>query len=407
LKPELQYKVIKVARIFTECLALQLLYPDHNGELNRIRQTTKERLLKGFKDSKNLLSLKDVAARYELKCACAVAGDLQTDENKIEKYFEYSSVLINAIQSQSVGDVVKSITSFANALYADISSNPKLNSSSRQKYGTVRVICWTSHAISHKQPQFSLEDIYLHSKTYRSSAKIAFYTLEVLAELFHQSLQNPTELPTTEVFLEGNTDKPGLVTFVQLSVSPAQSSKRKLSIARKTDKRIAGVVEYYKKFTGSAKSAGLSGKVDSFWTVRHRAIEHLHTYSHKLDENHQHRSMIFKHFAKQLCDEKVKPVKNLLKHIYNAYYEDNDTWNDILDEHEKKILEAKNKHAKLVESRELRLRKWKGKSSYESNIDDSLEDNIELSEEQQIDILELELEKEMLEVEQDKLESLY
>jgi len=402
LKPDLKYKVIRVARIFTECLALQLLYPDHNCELIRLPQKTKAKLLTGFKDAKKGLTLQDVAARYELKCASAAAKNIQTDENKFEKYTEYSSVLIKAIQEQNIFDVVSSIINFSQELYSDI-SNQKLNISSRQRYGQVRLICWTSHGILNKHPLFSLEYFYQRSISYRTSAKVAFYTLEVLAEFFKQSLQNND--PQAELFLQGNNEKPGLVTFVKLSVSDVKSTKRKLTIARKTDRRISGAFDSFKKITGSTKSAGLTGMVDPFWSVRHRAIEHLHAMAERLDENY--RIMISRLFAKQLCVEKVDPVKNLLNNIYVMYYKDNTNWTEIFDEHEDSINEERNKHEKLVESKQSVIKKLKGTGPWESNVEDSLEENIVLSDEQLLDLLELQLQKEMLVVEEDKLEKLY
>jgi len=160
-----------------------------------------------------------------------------------------------------------------------------------------------------------------------------------------------------------------------------------------------------KKLTGSSQTAGLTGLVDPFWSVRHRAIEHLHSIIDRLDEHRK--NLVFKLFAKQLCAEKVRPVKNLLKNIYETFYPNNPIWTEIFDEHEESIKEERNKHEKQLESKQLFIRKWKGKSPYESNQDDSLENNIELSEEVQIDLIDIELEKEMLEVEEEKLDDLF
>jgi len=320
---------------------------------------------------------------------------MRTDENKIEKYANLSSPLIVAIKDQSPGDIIQSIFQLAQVVYTDMPAG--------KKYQQVRLLSWTSHALLQNDNNFRLENFYEKSQSYADVPKVAFCALETLSQLLDQSVNSHNE-PQAQLFLQGEPGKPSLLKLIQLQTSQDKLSRKKKKLAAHLDKKFLGATNTLRGWAGASSSPGLAGQIDPFWKVRHQAIKYLDAFSRS---NPASQDPIFTLLAQQLCVEKVKPVQNLLQHLYTTDYSNHSTWNTILDKHQKHIEDEKKKHETHINSGQKLIRKLKGKNANESNADEIPEEAIVLNEDDKLQLIELELNKEMLSVEQDKLDNLF
>jgi len=382
---ELRNEVAKASRIYTECLALQTYIPDHNGEFPRFSKEIKDKILSGFEKARNLTALKHVAMRYELKCAHRAALKIITNENMISKYTNLVSPLISAIVTKDVSESLKALYALMGAASKDLSTG--------KEYDSVFTLSWTSHALL--QRKVKLELFYERSgKFIPYKPNIAFCILETITQLYEKS----DNVDECMLLLKGRQDKPGIFTFVNMEIPKDKLTRNKRKLARSFDKVSSTAVSKIKSLQGEKQTAGLMGKLDQYWKVRHRAIDHLKRLSIKMED--KEKEEIFNIMAKRIEKEYVKPVINLLRNFHDTYKTD-DIWinmaSDIYENSDKNIekLEGKMKKKQDIVSG------FKNRNAFESNVEGVKEEK-ELNEEELMDLLEFHLQMEKIESSEQK-----
>lgn len=384
---ELDYQACKASRIFAEGLALQLRFPNFK-ELSQVFRKSQATLLAGLEQAIRLQPLHAIDLRYELKSAYAAVKAIPDDERKLESYGSFS---LSTEEARSLPHTLQE-------LYKLMQIGESL---SAQKYNPARLLSWIAHLVVQGETA-ALEQFYEHIK--RSDCKVCFCALNTLSQLLDQSIKQQEPLKI-QLFLKGEAGGLGLLSLVHLQASAEQMVHKKKKLAQSLEKNFVATLKQIDGLTEEAHSPGLGGKIDAFWKVRYQAILHLHRLSKDLDESHQEE--VFKELAQQLCVEKVRSVKNLLEEIYLQNYLDHPTWTGVFDDHQEKIEAEKKQHAECVDQGERWLRTVQGRGANESNVDPSSKEKVPLTDDDQDQMIELELQKEMVRIEKEKLSKLF
>jgi hypothetical protein len=314
LESKLLYEIAKACRLFTECF-----FSKARQNKNCIYQETKIKFIQNLDKVLGVIPDHQITTRYELQCARAAARSVPVDQYFFEKYIPGA---IDAGSDLTGGSAIK----LAANVVIDTTKWVYYFGKEKIWFEKVLQLSWTSHALLQKEEGRTVEQFYSKVKGYEKIHQIALCAVETLIVLFNQ--QKDKLAP----FIKGDSSKPGLLIFVDLQ---SEKSSNLESFIKEASKKLK---EFHEKLNRTSKkdlaSQGLLStkafrRVDPFWKVRYRAIEHL--YSLFQDFDGEDKKEILKKFSDRILLERDPLVIQLLRQLHKELSQDA-TWQSLVKE---------------------------------------------------------------------------
>ena len=145
-------------------------------------------------------------------------------------------------------------------------------------------------------------DILKTHNSYQQTKEIAFHASEITAQMIEHFL----EKEAVSSLLQGGDDYPGLLTLISVEKKGWQTPEHK---SKQIDVWMSkNKIDKY--LNSAAQIKNITGKMDPFWKVRYRVIQHLQKLYPKLSPRDQ--QGVQNRIVLRIYQEKVRPVSKML-----------------------------------------------------------------------------------------------